>query len=83
MSVATIAGATALCAVDFYVIASKDPRQLWLRPTAWVQGASLALGIAAGAIFNNPRFVEYGFVGVAISVIPFFIGYLQERRRVP
>ena len=82
MSVATIVGATALCAVDFYVIASKDPRQLSLRPTAWVQGASLALGIAAGAIFNNQRFVEYGFVGVALSAIPFFIGYFRNRSRV-
>ena len=82
MSVATIVGAAALCAVDFYLIASRDPRQLWIKPTAWVQGVSLALGIAAGAIFNNPRFVEYGFIGVALSAIPFFIGYLQKRRRV-
>ena len=81
MSVATIAGATALCAVDFYVIASKDPRYVWLKPTARVQGISLALGLASGAIFNNARIVEYGFIGVALSAIPFAIGYLQERRR--
>ena len=82
MSVATIVGATALCAVDFVLVASKDPGHVWIKPTAWVQGISLALAIAAGAIFNNARFVEYGFIGVALSAIPFFIGYLGMRRPV-
>ena len=80
MSVATIAGATALCGVDFYLIASKDPRYVWLKPTARVQGISLALGLASGAIFNNARIVEYGFIGVALSALPFSIACMRHRK---
>ncbi|MDH2908966.1 MAG: hypothetical protein HKL92_07965 [Candidatus Eremiobacteraeota bacterium] len=80
MSVADIVGATALLIADLVLIASKDPRVSWLKTTARVQGVSLALGLASGAVFNNPRFVEYGFIGVALSAIPFFIAYLQRRK---
>ena len=80
MIVAVIVGATALCIADLVLIASKDPRVSWMKTTARVQGVSLALGIAAGAVFNNPRFVEYGFIGVAMSVIPLAIAYGRRRR---
>ena len=64
------------------MIASKNPRVSWMKTTARVQGVSLALGIAAGAVFNNPRFVEYGFIGVALSVIPFAIAFGRRRRNL-
>ncbi len=82
MSVAVIVGATALCIADIALIASTDARVSWMKTTARVQGVSLALGIAAGAIFNNPRFVEYGYIGVAMSVIPLAIAYGRRRRNL-
>ena len=82
MSVADIVGATVLFIVDIALIASKDPRVSWMKTTARVQGVSLALGIAVGAVFNNPRFVEYGFIGVALSVIPFAIAFGRRRRNL-
>ncbi len=82
MSVANIVGATALCIADIALIASKNPRVSWMKTTARVQGVSLAFGITAGAVFNNPRFVEYGFIGVALSVIPLAIAFGRRRRNL-
>lgn len=74
-------GAVAILIADAAIIRSKDDRNIWLKTTAQTQAVFLALGLAAAVLLRNVRYLEYGFIGVAFSIVPFAFAFVAKRKR--
>lgn len=80
--VALTTGAALLFIADALIIMSDNPRESWMKVTAKIQAVSLALGVAAATVLQNPELIKWGFVGVALSSLAFIVELIRHRRRL-